>query len=222
MINALYIDIGTRFTKIKCNNQITTLENKKLNFSLFDDKSQLFISSVSEEISKKIPDRAHVFSSKKKYKSLINGYDNPSQLGVDRWMGLIACYEKTKDSGFILIDVGTAITLDIVNRNHQHMGGLIMPGINFLCETFPNFIFNSTNVCCELGKNTTDAWSNGVLGMMVHSINYYLSIFIKDEDYQILLTGGNAELLSRHIVHPFKIYENLVLDGIEYSSKYMR
>lgn len=58
---------------------------------------------------------------------LANAYQVPEALGVDRWLAMIAACRHTKGA-FVVIDAGTAITLDMVDKKGQHQGGHIVPG----------------------------------------------------------------------------------------------
>ena len=62
---------------------------------------------------------------------LINGYEKPPELGSDRWCALIGAYHEA-DSGVIVIDCGSAITIDIVNQSGEHLGGYILPGLTMM------------------------------------------------------------------------------------------
>ncbi len=53
-------------------------------------------------------------------------YADPSKLGIDRWLGLLAGYNKQHTSA--IIDIGSAITVDVVNSKGNHLGGHIIPG----------------------------------------------------------------------------------------------
>ena len=62
--------------------------------------------------------------------ALQNGYEDPYQLGVDRWMAMVGASVMIQ-SPFVVIDAGTAITVDAVNAG-EHLGGLIVPGLQTL------------------------------------------------------------------------------------------
>lgn len=57
-----------------------------------------------------------------------SGYTDPSQLGVDRWLGICAAYARYGAPACV-VDAGTATTIDIVNGAGDHQGGLILPGV---------------------------------------------------------------------------------------------
>lgn len=60
---------------------------------------------------------------------LINGYQKPEQLGVDRWFNMIAAADRCADA-FTVVSLGTAITIDLVDDTHHHLGGWILPGLS--------------------------------------------------------------------------------------------
>lgn len=63
-----------------------------------------------------------------------NGYDDPAQLGVDRWLTLLAVHTEHSGSACI-VDCGTALTVDLLAGNGVHHGGLILPGLGLMRES---------------------------------------------------------------------------------------
>ena len=55
------------------------------------------------------------------------GYSDPSILGIDRWLGIVAAYNRFR-LPCIIIDAGTTLTIDLVSGNGKHLGGYILPG----------------------------------------------------------------------------------------------
>ena len=111
-------------------------------------------------------------------------------LGIDR---IMAC--KTIDDG-VVIDAGSAITIDIMQSN-THLGGYILPGIKALNDSFRqispvldiNFNFNiDLNV---LPINTSEAVSYGGIGMIV----YFIQQISKNK--KIYFTGGDGSYLAK-------------------------
>ena len=60
-----------------------------------------------------------------------NGYSDPGQLGVDRWLAICGAFSRYK-SPVCVVDAGTATTLDLVTMGGEHKGGLILPGIEMM------------------------------------------------------------------------------------------
>ncbi len=63
---------------------------------------------------------------------LSNGYENPQQLGVDRWLAMLAARQLSMDKACLVVDCGTAVTLDVLNRRGEHQGGWIVPGLQMM------------------------------------------------------------------------------------------
>jgi len=96
------------------------------------DVSGVYVASVAEEdFENKLSAWAieHAFpvpffiNSVEEECGVVNGYDNPNQLGVDRWLAMIAAYNKF-DENLCIVDVGTALTIDFVLKDGRHIGGL--------------------------------------------------------------------------------------------------
>lgn len=58
-------------------------------------------------------------------------YDNPASLGVDRWLAMLAVWKKYRSS-FVVVDAGSALTIDYVDGQGGHLGGYILPGWQML------------------------------------------------------------------------------------------
>ncbi len=176
--------------------------------------------------------------SSRKYKSLQNCYLKPSQLGVDRWLNLIGAYELSLDEGskqaFCVIDCGTAITIDVVNKQHCHIGGFIIPGIELMTNCLldntaqikSNLILskkldqikthnvkstkNSQFIESVLANNT----EHGIKGGIYYCVVAYIERILEDlsdmrlGEYKVYLTGGDAH----------KLYNMLKIDNVEASN----
>ncbi len=156
-----------------------------------------------------------------------NGYDYPETLGVDRWLSLIAAYDKQKAS-CLVINAGTAVTIDALSvpkaANHANfMGGLIMPGVGVMLRTLAN---NTAQLSVGEGSvmdfptNTQDAMHTGCLIAVIGAIQRQWQL-LQALDLQvpaILLSGGDAEMLIKHLPADLAektiIVDNLVLRGL--------
>ena len=75
----------------------------------------------------------------------------------------------------LVIDIGSAITFDVIDKNGLHHGGLIMPGIKALRGSFEKFKTSDLSLHLKsLANNTDDAWRFGTHAMMVSAINYQI------------------------------------------------
>jgi len=125
-------------------------------------------------------------------------YQNPTRLGVDRWLTIISAHENNKNVG--ILDIGTAIKLDIVDGEGRHLGGHIIPGKMLMRDS----LLNTARVRAKgelaveeefsLGSSTEECVEFGI----EQSISAYLINSIKQatSQYQIdswLLSGGGSE-----------------------------
>ena len=100
-------------------------------------------------------------------------YDNPTQLGVDRWLGAIGGYH-TAGGAVAVVDAGTAITVDIVDRNGSHLGGTIAPGLALMIEGLTrntaHLHLESVKHTDNVATNTATAISMGCIGALAGGI----------------------------------------------------
>lgn len=68
-------------------------------------------------------------TSGERFGTLVNGYRDPVQLGVDRWLAMIAAHREARGRACVLVDSGTALTVDIIRADGRHLGGYIAPGL---------------------------------------------------------------------------------------------
>ena len=129
-----------------------------------------------------------------------NGYREPGQLGVDRWLALIAAYHRYQRS-VCVFDCGTALTADVVAGDGRHLGGLIMPGLTMMrqslssgTEAIPEISASGDQADNWLAGNTRDAVSSGTQYMQLAVIRQFVSDARKalGEEPVCVVTGGAA------------------------------
>ncbi len=155
-----------------------------------------------------------------------NGYDKPEQLGVDRWLTLIAAHQLNPKSISCIIDCGTAITIDLID-NGQHQGGLILPGLQLMQSSL---ISNTEGIeptkpdpstLQRLPTNTLHAVQAGAFYTITASLNQLVDDLDADSDTEIhyLITGGDAEKLLPLLPDYMEYFPHLVLGGLIVSLK---
>lgn len=150
------------------------------------------------------------------YAGLITGYDQPKQLGIDRWLQVLAM-TRSPDK-YCIIGCGTALTIDLLDH-YQHQGGYILPslylqhdaltqgtkGIKIPEQAFENLV---------AGRNTSDAVHHGILLGLLGAIRYTLTLH---PDYQLIFTGGDALLFMQFLQEYQPRQEaDLLLTGLQY------
>lgn len=150
---------------------------------------------------------------------VLNDYENPAQLGSDRWAALIAAW-KIRHHACLVINVGTAVTIDVLSDSGKFLGGIIMPGIHLMLNSLlsgTQLIKTDTGSYRNFPQNTNDAIQSGVVQCLVGAIERMYNLLSSQQDYPIeacIMSGGGASSLTPFIKIPVTIVENLVLEGL--------
>ena len=201
------------------------IHDLRLRWLKLDPPQQLAISSVSEsQTARQIIDLAKtiwpdieiiIAKSQEQGFSVINAYQQPDKLGVDRWLGLIAL-RKFYPGNSCIVDCGTAITIDCLNNHGQHLGGLISPGLRLMKQSLyqgaENLSFSNKHYETGLSGFTEAAIYSGTLyaavGLIEKSINNLCSC------QTVVMTGGDAELIAKHLEFESIIEPDFVMKGL--------
>jgi type III pantothenate kinase len=150
-----------------------------------------------------------------------NAYREPERLGVDRWMALIAA-SKLVSGDVVVIDAGSAITLDLLRADGKHLGGAILPGINTSLDAFKRIFshidFNDPAIAetNEPGCSTEEAihinYAHSSIDLLPGLVNHWTSYF--DNEATILLAGGDAVQVQSQLQKPARIVPDLVFLGM--------
>ncbi len=156
-------------------------------------------------------------------------YVDLSTLGIDRVVALIAAHEKFSGNSCV-VDCGTAVTIDSLDTKGIHQGGVIFPGIHSMKKT----LLSNTKIEIDekkmefnvLSNTTENAIHTGCISAVVGGIEYVVKKMasVYDGFDQIVLTGGDAELVQLHLsesclTEQIHVVDTLVLDGLEVVSR---
>jgi len=156
----------------------------------------------------------------KAFKQIQCGYQTVENLGVDRWLAVIAARTICPETSLIVVDAGTAITVDICTDN-QHLGGWIAPGLKLMqdsiIEKAPGVFSDSTIYSEIFGTNTPSALFHGCIYSLVGMIDKAVSLIDKnqDDEIKVILTGGDAALISRYLTVNNEVNADLVFVGLK-------
>lgn len=151
-----------------------------------------------------------------------NAYPEPQKLGADRWAALIGARSLMGNRACLIVDAGTAITIDILTPQGKHQGGLIVPGIEMMRRVLTQ---DTALINCDhplpnisqdlLAMDTASAVKAGSLYAALAVIDRVAAdvgsaIILGDS----LITGGDADTLLPLLSGRFKHEPNLVLKGL--------
>ena len=165
-----------------------------------------------------------LFTSKIKF-SVKNKYKNKKEVGDDRLANAVAGRKAYPGKNLIIIDFGTTITFDVVNKRGDYMGGVIMPGLNLSkeilftrAEKLPQVEMKYTKKV--VGNTTKGSIQSGVVNSTIAGINYLLESIkkeLRDKKAKIILTGGEVDknILKRINVSNKHTDKNFTLKGFK-------
>jgi type III pantothenate kinase len=146
-------------------------------------------------------------------------YQTPESLGIDRFLSCLGAYSKTHKS-VVVIDAGTACTIDYMDDEGVFQGGLIMPGFRSLLQIFKSTAPELPEIEETLpagfpGKNTTESLQHGQVGLfksgIESAINEYQNI---DQNFEVFITGGDTQTVVSLLNMPLRVEQNLIFDGM--------
>ena len=148
---------------------------------------------------------------------LVNGYQQPEKMGADRWHCMYAGWQKWRH-GFVVVDAGSAVTVDYVGADGQHLGGFILPGLQMMLRSLSS---DAARIVFEPEPNLETRPGLSTNECVNHGLAWLSSAFCDrvDADRQrydlndTVLTGGDALRLQNIGLQGY-LEPELVLDGL--------
>lgn len=155
---------------------------------------------------------------------LTNAYPSPRSMGVDRWVAMVGAWAEL-GRACLVVDAGTAVTIDAIDGNGRHLGGQILPGVSLMANALATETSDiPMTEAGEAGRfsgpalfadTTADAVASGsesaVAGAVERAIRILRSIAY---DAELVLTGGDASRILGAVDEPVLDRPNLVLSGL--------
>lgn len=178
------------------------------------------VPGVNKKISKELKERYKIIPKIISYEDcgISLEVENPEKVGIDRVLNCKAAYHFY-GGPTIVIDIGTAITIDIVLKKEIFPGGVIMPGPELWLESLtktallPRIEFKEKAEI--VGKNTEQAISSGVRYGICSAVEGIVKLI--GEEYfgcKIVLTGGWSSTFEKILNIPVICHPFLTLEGI--------
>ena len=154
---------------------------------------------------------------------VVNGYDHPGRLGVDRWVALIGARQRVLAQGparpALVVMVGTAVTVDALDANGRFLGGLILPGFGLMLralEMGTAGLKAPTGEVVDFPTNTSDALMSGGADAMAGAVErmHRKLLARTGEAPALIMTGGAAVKLAPITDLVFETVDTLIFDGL--------
>jgi type III pantothenate kinase len=232
----LIIDVGNSLIKIsgfECNNLIMhkIFDAEKINdaqsyfYNVVNTGDAVIYSSVRNEM---------FFDNKKELKGInvinfntttpvpvIVKYETPESLGPDRLAAAIGGNAIFPADNVLVINTGTCITYDFVNKNKEYLGGAISPGLIMRFKALNNFtgklplISQSAIKPTLIGNITSDSILSGVINGIVLEIDGFINEYLKlFTDLKIVFSGGDVFYFDKMLKSKIFATENIVSYGL--------
>jgi type III pantothenate kinase len=153
-----------------------------------------------------------------------NGYRQPRRMGVDRWVAMVGAWAEL-ESACLIVDAGTAVTIDAIDDDGQHLGGQIIPGVALMASA----LADETSDIPKPGRrraafatgmdifagDTMKAVAFGTQNALVGAIERAIRILRENAcDPTIILTGGDASRILKSLNETPLHRPHLVLQGL--------
>ncbi len=150
-----------------------------------------------------------------------NRYKSPATLGMDRVAAVCGAKTHFPDKHCLVIDFGTCITYDFIDRDNNYLGGAITPGLqmrfkamNFYTESLP-FVGELPSVIPTIGQTTHESMVAGVVLGILGEIEKFCAIYKEEyENLKVIFCGGDANRFETMTKDPTFAAPNLVLVGL--------
>jgi type III pantothenate kinase len=166
----------------------------------------------------------HFVRSEKAACGVTNSYRQPRHLGVDRWVAMIGAWGEVQ-AACVVVDAGTAVTIDVLDSGGRHLGGQILPGTLLMAQALASESNDVPAIELRPGAlasgmrmfatSTSRAVEQGVVNAVVGAVER--AAWTLDEhghEATIVLTGGDASRILKSLDDEALHRPNLVLQGL--------
>ncbi|WP_234570902.1 type III pantothenate kinase [Rhodohalobacter sp. 614A] len=233
----LYLDIGNSFLKMATRKnsdwqKIFDGEHERLDelcriITSYGESPEVRISSVRKDITKRLmqnlPDiKVSEFKTADIPPKMLD-YKTPDTLGLDRFLVCLGAIKEASDRNVVVIDAGSACTVDLMTKENVYSGGVIMPGLKMIRNAMEHRLPELPTAPESIpetwpGKSTIESIEWGVNGSFVHAIKGFIHQYRSSVgDIDIFVTGGDASLLLKWMGKDEKLIhrKNLIWTGME-------
>jgi type III pantothenate kinase len=231
--HSLIIDIGNSFIKCAVFRENEIVFYKRTKKLLVSDIKQLksqfgFEKAIYSSVRKNNPkfvqhliQNYHLLELKHNTKiPIVNLYKTPKTLGLDRLAAAVGGNAKFPNQNVLIIDLGTCIKYDFVDKDACYQGGNIAPGLEMRLESMHILTARLPKVKRKyneglLGKSTTEALQNGaVLGIKCEIEHFIKTLTKKTGKLKVILTGGDSKYFGEILESKIFVLPDLVLTGL--------
>ena len=149
-----------------------------------------------------------------------NHYTTPNTLGIDRMVLSAGAVIEYPNQNILIIDAGTCVTYDFITNKKEYLGGAISPGLNMRYKALNDYtaklpLLENNTPDNFIGNSTSQSIHSGVVNGLCYEIKGFISEFsVKNEQFIIILTGGDAIFLANRLKSTIFADENFLLKSL--------
>lgn len=157
---------------------------------------------------------------------IVNGYEHPNRLGADRWVAVIAAYERITQMHrppcpIVVVMVGTAVTVDAIDADGNFLGGLILPGHGIMLKALESGTAGlrvPTGDVVTFPQNTSDALTTGGTYAITGAIERMYRNLTQHTGQapHCVISGGAGWKVASHLGIPYELVDALLFDGLRH------
>jgi type III pantothenate kinase len=211
LINSYSFDhseIEIKIEEIKKENQISSVIISKVTSIRGFNAKKMFAESFLIELSNETP------------VPFKNIYETPKTLGIDRIALAAGAIKKYPNHNVLVIDAGTCITFDFINKERTYVGGAISPGISMRYKALHYYTdklpeLEPAEPKALIGSTTRESINSGIINGVIKEIEGIISEYrMKYSDLTVVLTGGDTNFLAKQLKSSIFANRNFLLEGL--------
>ena len=237
----LVIDFGNTQVKTAVFEHNTLLDNQNISYEEWQNSFEIIIKKFFEiknivvasvkndvfyDFSKISRSKNCTFISHKSKFPFTNLYTTPTTLGIDRMVLAAGAVFKFPKQNRLVIDAGTCITYDFIDCEDNYLGGAISPGIRLRYESLHHYTSKLPLLSIEMpekviGNATNQAIHSGVVNGVLFEIQGFIdSYFNENDNFIIILTGGDSIFLAKRLKYTIFANSNFLLESLNQTFQY--
>jgi type III pantothenate kinase len=219
----LLVDMGNTRNKavLSDNGKLTAVDYHLDLFDKYNIKQLTYASVRHDEVAQSLEAKAKqvgATTTEVKTASVAFGvkcaYQKYQTLGIDRWLAVLGAVHEFPNQNVIVVDAGTATTVDFVTANKVHEGGWIIPGLDLMTSSIAgkaDKVFDDigTDYRYGVGKTTPEALKFGCLaaqlGVVCQAVEYF------GQSAKLVIAGGTASLMLKPLADLSPHHDDLIV-----------
>lgn len=147
-------------------------------------------------------------------------YSTKETLGKDRLAAVVGANNIYPNSNVLVINAGTCITYDFIDKNSKYYGGAISPGIQMRLKALNTFteklpLIKSKKKVELIGNSTQNSILSGVMNGVVYEVNGFIESYRKNyDDLKVILSGGDMNYFDKKFKNCIFAFSNIVINGL--------